>query len=138
MVLNFFCKIGENTTFFAIFFGNSLQIFENSPASGGFCPPDPLRGRTPYLEPPRNFFLRTPLAWSKPNSRKQICAYSLYDMKLIEDVFKTNNWPDFLQVPIITWHIINSIEMEISSYIINPRFELFRQKINREKILVIL
>ena len=61
MVLKFFCKIGENTTFFAIFLRNFLQIFENSPASGGLRLPDPLRGWTPYLEPPRNFFLRTPL-----------------------------------------------------------------------------
>ena len=27
----------------------------------GAPPPDPLLGRTPYLEPPRNFFLLTPL-----------------------------------------------------------------------------
>ena len=55
MVLKFLCKIGENTAVFAIFFGNCLQIFETFPASGGLRPPDPLRGRTPYLQPPEIF-----------------------------------------------------------------------------------
>ena len=35
MVLKFFCKIGENTTFFAIFFRNFLEIFENNFVKGG-------------------------------------------------------------------------------------------------------
>ena len=52
MVLKFFCKIGENTAFFAIFFRNFLQIFENSPASGG------LRTRTPTRP--------DPLPWTPP------------------------------------------------------------------------
>ena len=55
MVLKIFCKIGENTAFLQFSSGIFLQIFENSPASGGLRPSDPLRGRTPYLEPPEIF-----------------------------------------------------------------------------------
>ena len=47
----------------AIFLRNFLQLFENSPASGGSAPGPPTRPAITLN--PRNFFLRTPLLSSK-------------------------------------------------------------------------
>ena len=37
--------------------------FQNFLASGGLCPPDPLRGRPPKMFPPRTEILAAPLIW---------------------------------------------------------------------------
>ena len=52
MVLKFFGKKGENTAFFAIVIKSFLQIFQKFSGVRGAPPPDPLRGRTCYLDPP--------------------------------------------------------------------------------------
>ena len=72
----FFVQTGENLThdfetflqnrrkysIFAIFFVHFFATVRKFSGVRGRSPPDPLRGRTPYLEPPpRNSFLRTPL-----------------------------------------------------------------------------
>ena len=47
----FFVKLFWKIFIFAIFLRNCLKIFENSQASLGASPPDPLRGRPPKVFP---------------------------------------------------------------------------------------
>ena len=52
-----------------------MQIFENSPASGGAQPPGPPTRPAKTLNPPRNFFLRTPLiSWDRKYLNFRSCC----------------------------------------------------------------
>ena len=62
MVLKLFCKICENTAFFAIFFRNFIANFRKFSGVRGASPRGPPTRPDPLHWSPRKFFLHAPLA----------------------------------------------------------------------------